>query len=110
MTARTAFNRLDTAGVPCEIAEEHPVIPDFLWDEWAFETGRVFEHHHPDHGWIREIGMYFHLSGSSPVLKSRAPTLGEHTDEIIDALGRVEGEPRPANVPARGEAVGGGSC
>ena len=54
--------RLEAAGVPCERVVEEPYMPEFLWDEWGLQSGRIFEQHHALHGWIREVGLTIHLS------------------------------------------------
>ncbi|HYH48220.1 MAG TPA: CoA transferase, partial [Acidimicrobiia bacterium] len=87
LTADEAFNLLDAEGVPCEIALTDPAMPDFLWDEWAVETGRVFEQHHPVWGWIREFGLSVHLSDTPGLNKGPSPLLGQHTAEILAELG-----------------------
>jgi len=81
-----AFERLDGAGVPCEIPLGDPYMPDFLWDEWALATERVFEHHHPEHGWIREIGHCVRLWDTPAVNKGPSVRLGQHSREILTEL------------------------
>ena len=87
LTAEEAFNALDAEGVACEIALTDPVMPDFLWDEWAVETGRVFEQHHETWGWIREFGLSMHLSDTPGLNQGPSPLLGQHTREILAGLG-----------------------
>jgi crotonobetainyl-CoA:carnitine CoA-transferase CaiB-like acyl-CoA transferase len=87
LTVEEAFTLLDGHGVPCEIAVPDPAMPDFLWDEWAVETGRVFEQHHPVWGWIREFGLSVHLSDTPGLNKGPSPLLGQHTREILAELG-----------------------
>ena len=45
-TVEPLVARLDAAGVPCERVVEEPYMPEFLWDEWGSESGRIFEQHH----------------------------------------------------------------
>jgi crotonobetainyl-CoA:carnitine CoA-transferase CaiB-like acyl-CoA transferase len=87
LSADDAFARLDGAGVPCEIPIPDPYMPDFLWDEWAFETDRVFEHQHPEHGWIREMGFVVRLSETPGENKGPSTRLGQHTREILSEIG-----------------------
>ena len=86
LTAEEAFNLLDAEGVPCEVGLTDPAMPDFLWDEWAVETGRVFEQHHETWGWIREFGLSVHLSDTPGLNQGPSPLLGEHTRAILREL------------------------
>ncbi len=90
LPTEAAFARLDAADVPCEIPASEPKLPEFLWDEWALETGRVYEHHHPEHGWIREIGQCVRLSGTPALNKGTSARLGQHTRQILGELGYDE--------------------
>jgi crotonobetainyl-CoA:carnitine CoA-transferase CaiB-like acyl-CoA transferase len=87
LTSEQAFASLDGAGVPCEIPLDYPLLPEFLWEEWALECDRVFELHHPEHGWVREVGMVVRLSDTPGVQKGPSPMLGQHTVEILTELG-----------------------
>jgi crotonobetainyl-CoA:carnitine CoA-transferase CaiB-like acyl-CoA transferase len=87
LTQADAFALLDGAGVPCEVVRPDPFLPDFLWDEWAFDTGRVFEHHHPKFGFIRELGLLTRLSATPGVNQGPGALLGQHTGEILEGLG-----------------------
>jgi crotonobetainyl-CoA:carnitine CoA-transferase CaiB-like acyl-CoA transferase len=82
-----AFALLDGNGVPCEIPLDHPHMPDFLWDEWAYDTGRVLDQQHAQYGYIREIGFVCHLSESENINRGPGPLLGEHTVELLTELG-----------------------
>jgi crotonobetainyl-CoA:carnitine CoA-transferase CaiB-like acyl-CoA transferase len=87
MTTATAFDLLDRHHVPCEIALGDPLMPDFLWDEWAFETQRVVEQEHYSVGYIREMGLTVRLSDTPGRVAAAAPRLGEHTVELLGELG-----------------------
>jgi crotonobetainyl-CoA:carnitine CoA-transferase CaiB-like acyl-CoA transferase len=87
MSSEAAFAALDGAKVACEIPAESPYVPDLLWDPWAQETGRVFEHEHPEHGYVREIGHCVRLSATPLAYKGTSARLGEHTRELLDELG-----------------------
>ena len=82
-----AFGALDRAGVPCEVPVAAPYLPDFLWDEWAEETGRVFAHTHPEHGYVREIGHCVRFSATPLTNRGTSARLGQHTVELLDELG-----------------------
>ena len=86
-TSDEAFAALDGARVPCEIPLEVPFMEDFLWDQWAEETGRVFAHDHPEHGYIREVGNCLRLSATPALNKGPSARLGQHTRELLDELG-----------------------
>jgi crotonobetainyl-CoA:carnitine CoA-transferase CaiB-like acyl-CoA transferase len=73
--------------IPHEVARDTPFMPEFFWEEWALESRRVFEHYHEEWGWIREVGLVVHLSGTPGVKRGPAPLLGEHTREILEDLG-----------------------
>jgi crotonobetainyl-CoA:carnitine CoA-transferase CaiB-like acyl-CoA transferase len=87
LTSAAAFAALDGAGVACEIPAAAPYMPDFLWDQWAQQTGRVFEHQHPEHGYVREVGHCVRLSATPLVYKGTSARLGQHTRELLGELG-----------------------
>ena len=80
---------LQQAGVPCaEIQTYDQVFHDrHLQARQFFWKGR-----HPKVGDVEQIGSPIHLS-ETPVREWRAgPALGEHTSEVLRALGRTEAE------------------
>jgi crotonobetainyl-CoA:carnitine CoA-transferase CaiB-like acyl-CoA transferase len=87
LSSADAFAALDGAQVPCEIPLEVPYMEDFLWDPWAEETGRVFAHDHPEHGYVREVGNCVRLSATPALNKGVSPRLGQHTRELLGELG-----------------------
>ncbi|KAA9148874.1 CoA transferase [Amycolatopsis acidicola] len=82
-----AFAALDEAGVPVEIPREDPAMPELLWEESLAETGQVIEHHHPEYGWCREVGITIRLSDTPGEVRAPSPLLGQHTREILAELG-----------------------
>jgi crotonobetainyl-CoA:carnitine CoA-transferase CaiB-like acyl-CoA transferase len=95
LSTAEAFEVLDSAGVPCEIAQDEPQMPQFFWEEWALESQRVFEHHHAEFGWIREVGLTTRFSRTPGLKKGPAPLFGEHTLNVLEELGysaeKIEG-------------------
>jgi crotonobetainyl-CoA:carnitine CoA-transferase CaiB-like acyl-CoA transferase len=87
LSTEDAFARLDGAGVPCEVPLDHPHMPDFLWDEWAYDTQRVLDQQHDQYGFIREIGFVCRLSDSEMVNRGPGALLGQHTVGILRDLG-----------------------
>jgi len=87
LSTENAQAALDEHGVPAETPADDPVMPELLWEEWALEDQRVFEHHHPEHGWIREVGLVVRLSDTPGLNKGTSPILGQHSAEILTELG-----------------------
>lgn len=87
LTSEEAFGLLDSHQVPCEIPLDYPFMPEFLWEDWALESDRVFELHHPEHGWVREVGLVVRLSETPGLQKGPSPVLGQHTLDILTELG-----------------------
>jgi len=83
---------LDEHRVPAETPAGDPVMPELLWEEWALDDQRVFEHHHPEHGWIREVGLVVRLSDTPGLNKGTSPLLGQHSAEILAELGYDDAE------------------
>jgi crotonobetainyl-CoA:carnitine CoA-transferase CaiB-like acyl-CoA transferase len=93
MAAADAFAFLDGHRVPCEIVAEAPYMPDFFWQDWAVEAGKVFVHQdHPVWGYIREVGQVIGLTRTPGPTRGPGPLLGEHTREILGELGYTPGE------------------
>ena len=92
LTSEQAQALLDEHRVPAEVPLDYPLMPEFLWEEWALEDQRVFEHHHPEHGWIREVGLVVRLSDTPGLNKGTSPRLGLHSSEILTELGYDDAE------------------
>jgi crotonobetainyl-CoA:carnitine CoA-transferase CaiB-like acyl-CoA transferase len=90
-----AFEALDRAGVPCEIARDTPFMSEFWWEDWAVDLGYVYEHHHATFGWVREVGSVIQMPEMPMVKRWAAPLFGEHTVEVLKELGydkaRIDG-------------------
>ncbi|MGH8881307.1 MAG: CoA transferase, partial [Stackebrandtia sp.] len=87
LTSEQAFSLLDGNRVPAEIPLDSPIMPELLWEEWASDSGRVVEHHHPEYGWSREVGMVIHVSDTPGRFKGGSPRLGRDTADILGELG-----------------------
>jgi crotonobetainyl-CoA:carnitine CoA-transferase CaiB-like acyl-CoA transferase len=95
LSTENAQARLDEHRVPAETPAGDPLMPELLWEDWALEDQRVFEHHHAEHGWIREVGLVVRLSDTPGLNKGTSPRLGQHSAEILAELGYA-GEERAA--------------
>ena len=83
---RLLIGALSAAGVP--VAE--PVYENnrrFMDDPQQLRLGRVGEFDHPRYGKTRQPGALIRFEGASVPPLRRAPELGEHTDEVLAALG-----------------------
>jgi crotonobetainyl-CoA:carnitine CoA-transferase CaiB-like acyl-CoA transferase len=85
-TTEEALAALRAAGVPAAV----PVPRNdatFLTDPENLRTARVAECPHPRRGHVRELAVLVRVSGSTPPPHRLAPSLGEHTEEILRMLG-----------------------
>ncbi|MFC1977226.1 CaiB/BaiF CoA transferase family protein [Chloroflexota bacterium] len=76
-------------------AEEVPVVPsrtgtEVLNDPYLLATGVLEEQTHPEHGWVKLLGVVPRFSGMSGVIRRPAPLLGEHTEEVLRELAFAE--------------------
>jgi crotonobetainyl-CoA:carnitine CoA-transferase CaiB-like acyl-CoA transferase len=56
--------------------------------------GMVVALDHPAAGWVKHIGVPVKLSETPGAIRRPAPTLGQHTDEVLAELGLAPGEVR----------------
>ena len=56
----------------------------------------VVELDHPTLGHMRTLGSPIKMSDTPPVVRRRAPLLGEHTDEVLREAGFSDNEIRRA--------------
>jgi crotonobetainyl-CoA:carnitine CoA-transferase CaiB-like acyl-CoA transferase len=83
------LSQLDAAGVPAGPLHD---IPAVYADPQARARGMMVEIDHPTAGRVRNIGIPVKLSGTPGAVRRSAPTLGQHTDEVLREAGFPEGE------------------
>ena len=74
---------MDEAGVPCTMCR---TVEEWLDCMQSTEMGAVVEVDDPAFGNMRQVGVQVHLSESAGGISRRAPSLGEHTEEILSSL------------------------
>jgi crotonobetainyl-CoA:carnitine CoA-transferase CaiB-like acyl-CoA transferase len=74
---------LGRAGVPCAVVQDLASLPD---DPQLQATGQVQLVDHPA-GPVRVVGSPYRLDGVRPAVRRAPPLLGEHTTEVLTALG-----------------------
>ncbi|MBV9734622.1 MAG: CoA transferase [Acidisphaera sp.] len=80
--------RLDAADIPNGPVND---IADLLDDDYLREVGFFEAWQHPTEGGLTVMPTPTSLSGSPPVVRRLAPTLGEHTREVLAEIGLDEG-------------------
>ncbi len=86
-TAQEWFSELDSAGVPCEVCNDH-YWRKFLLDDWSLKSGRVVEYFQKEVGGnLRIFGTTIRFSATPQVIQGPPPLLGEHTGKILTELG-----------------------
>ncbi len=90
-TAQSFFDRLDAAGVPCEISAENANIK--LWSEPKFIADQfVAKYRHRVIGEMGQPGLAFQFSDTPTRVQSAPMMVGEHTRQILADLGYSEAE------------------
>lgn len=82
---------LRTAGVPA-VEPVGSNIHGFLNDPDARRSGRVAECPHPALGHVREVAVLVRVSSSATSPHRLAPSLGEHTDSILEGCGYTKAD------------------
>jgi crotonobetainyl-CoA:carnitine CoA-transferase CaiB-like acyl-CoA transferase len=85
-TAEECFRVLDGKGIPCEMPRPTSYRDAFFLEEEHLRSGRVVEYVHPEHGRVREFGQLIRLSETPGRIFGPAPTLGQHTREVLADL------------------------
>lgn len=90
-TGQTAFDRLDGAGIPCEIAHGDAAIR--LWAEpKLLEDQLVAQYDHRMVGRLGHPGLACQFSDTPATIQGPPLLVGEHTREILADLGFNESE------------------
>lgn len=76
--------RMDEAGVPAGPLNDMPAV---YADPHVQAREMMVELEHPTAGRIKNIGIPVKLSATPGAIRRPAPTLGQHTDEILGELG-----------------------
>jgi crotonobetainyl-CoA:carnitine CoA-transferase CaiB-like acyl-CoA transferase len=80
------FERLDRAGVPCEIASATASLD--LWsDSGALERKWIVKYPHPMVGEIGQVGLAFGFSDTPARIQGPPFLVGQHTREVLSELG-----------------------
>ena len=85
LSCEEALERLVEADVPCGPILRPDEVSDF---PQVVASGALVEGEHPVMGRIREPRPSARFSDTPSEIRSPAPSLGEHTDAVLDRLGR----------------------
>src|SRR5262245_25991184 len=83
------LNLFDASGIPCGPIN---VYAQVFQDPQVLARELVVEVEHPTLGGIKALGSPIKMSATPPDVRRRAPLLGEHTQEVLAALGFGEEE------------------
>jgi crotonobetainyl-CoA:carnitine CoA-transferase CaiB-like acyl-CoA transferase len=78
------LDALDTAGVPCGPLNDYAAV---LADPHLAAREFILTMEHPRAGQVRATGFPVRLSATPAALRRPAPTLGQHTQEVLAELG-----------------------
>ena len=85
------FKLLDDAGVPCEISDDQFTLQ--MHDDTELQTrGWVASYPHPVVGKLDQIGLLFDFSETPGRVQGPPLMVGQHTREILHALGYADGD------------------
>jgi crotonobetainyl-CoA:carnitine CoA-transferase CaiB-like acyl-CoA transferase len=86
----TWFDRLDAAGVPCELARDR--ANDWYDEPDAVENGWVVAYDHPVWGRLEQPGTFLHLSDTPGRIRGAPPVIGADTQEVLEEIGYSDAE------------------
>ena len=81
--------RFDAAGIPCGPINTYP---EAFADPHVRAREMVVEMDHPTFGRMKTLGAPVKMSETPPVVRGRAPLLGEHTSDVLRESGFSEAE------------------
>ena len=84
--AREWLEKLDRAGVPCEISSAG-FARELFDDPGSFERGWLAAYEHPTLGRLAQPGCLVDLSDTPGIVRRPSPLTGQHTREILAELG-----------------------
>ncbi len=90
-TAKEAFEQLDAAGVPVEIADPEAGRTWFDQPD-LIAAGLVADYQHPRYGRFRQFGELIHFSDTPGRIGGPPPLLGQHSYQVLTGLGYSTGE------------------
>jgi crotonobetainyl-CoA:carnitine CoA-transferase CaiB-like acyl-CoA transferase len=90
-TMQEAFDQLDAAGVPVEMAREDARRTWFTQPDLV-AAGLVAEYEHPQYGRFRQFGSLVDLSETPGRIAGPPPLLGQHSREVLAHLGYSDAE------------------
>jgi crotonobetainyl-CoA:carnitine CoA-transferase CaiB-like acyl-CoA transferase len=90
-TMQSAFDVLDAAGVPVEMAREDARRTWFTQPDLV-AAGLVADYEHPTYGRFRQFGHLVNFSETPGHLAGPPPLLGQHSREVLAMLGYSDAE------------------
>jgi len=99
---RSAFQWEDDIAAARGVGTVCKTIDEWLVHEHAIESKMVTEIDDAEHGRMKQPGLQVRLRGTPGAIQGRAPTLGEHTSEI---LAEANGPGREVTFPDASENI-----
>ncbi len=84
--------RLEAAGVPCDHVTFEAAEDQFFANPRNRELNLISVLEQPLYGTVEQPGAYWHFGDIPVVFRRAAPTIGQHTDEIMHELGFSDAE------------------